>query len=303
MSFAAESWAWDQSCGDGIAKSVLAYLAFRADRNTGEAWPAMGTIVRAVEHGERAVRKAVAKLVKAGKVERLRRFAANGRCTSTLYRLPVTSAPAVESAALPTPADSQETPPLPTPANSQEEPLSKEESNQEKEERGAPASPPPPSLPPSPAEIVVEGSKEARRIEEELPEAPEDPEPEPELKQLAVEAGQDPAEVPEELRDCASGRRKVPADWQPSAEDRACALEHGQDPDLLRDRFVLHYRAAGRKLTDWSAKFQQWCLPDPRYPRRQTLDEKNAATHGHYAAMAQRFGMLRGDGLSLGGQP
>jgi hypothetical protein len=303
MSFAAESWAWDQQCGNGIAKSVLAYLGFRASRNTGEAWPSLATIVKAVEHGERPVRAAVKQLVKHGKVERQHRFAANGRCISTLYRLPVVAATAEA-----TPADQQETPSVPTPADQQGKPSSKEDSTGRKEERAAPASPPPPPPPPPVVDFPTE-AKEASRIEEEPVSAPEpepEPEPGPEERQLAREAGFDPdTEVAEELRECVRGGRVPVASWQPTAEDRACAAEFGQDCDLLSRRFANHYGAQGRKLTlaQWSAKFRNWCLPDPRYPRRLTLDERIAGTHDHYAAMAQRFGMLNGAGLTMGGQP
>ena len=209
MSFAAESWAWDQQCGDGIAKSVLAYLSFRASRRTAECWPSLRTIVRAVEHTERAVRKALAGLVKAGKVERERRYAASGRCISTLYRLPVTAEPVTDSPAEPTPANSQETPPLPTPANSQDKPSSKKDSTEEEREAAPQAAPPAP-----------EAGQDILLVKEEEPASPPPAhktpwpdEPPLEIVQLVLEAGYEPDELLEEIADWCRDRDRKSADW------------------------------------------------------------------------------------------
>jgi hypothetical protein len=90
MSFAAENWAWGQDCGGGVAKSVLAYLSFKADRYNGKCWPGLDTIIKAVQHTERAVRKALDELVRRKLIEREQRFDKKGRCITTLstgYRL------------------------------------------------------------------------------------------------------------------------------------------------------------------------------------------------------------------------
>jgi hypothetical protein len=126
-------------------------------------------------------------------------------------------------------------------------------------------------------EILVDEGKEAC-IEAETVEA-EEPEPDREMVQLVVESGLDPAEVPEELRDCARGGRVTADHWQPTAADRACAVEFGHDWNLLTRRFVNHYAPTGRKFTlaEWSGKFRNWCLPDPRYSRPAKRDRVSEA--------------------------
>jgi hypothetical protein len=91
VSFAALNWAYEQKCGSGIAKSVLVYLANCANLADGECYPSVATIVRNTEHTEDAVRKALARLVSKGLVEREHQFARHGGYNSTRYRLPVTS--------------------------------------------------------------------------------------------------------------------------------------------------------------------------------------------------------------------
>lgn len=213
MSFAAETWAWDQSCGDGVAKSVLAYLSFRADRHTAEAWPAIATIVKAVEHTERSVRKALAKLVKAGKVEREQRYAANGRCISTLYRLPVASAPAE---AVPTPANEQET----TPANKQEKPsvLNHQKEREERESTSPQAAPPAPA-PLRDEKVALKEAEAPRPKRPQRTPLPDNWTPSREERQLAREAGFSEADIgcmAETFRDWASEKGAHSCDWSAS---------------------------------------------------------------------------------------
>ena len=249
MSFAAEYWAWEQRCGGVVAKSVLAYLSFRASRHTGDCWPSMATIVRAVEAGEVAVRKAVKELVKRGKVEREQRYARNGRCISTLYRLPVVAVPSSaelepdpmpvrpDSGVLvepePTPSNSRETPPPPTPSNSREKPLGSKIQPEEKEERERASARAPAGPPSVDSKTPAEGSKQR--------EAP------------ARRARGTP----------------LPDDWNPTAADRAFARARGYDPAELVLAFALKQRDLGNVSADWSAKFQLWVINEPKFEQRR----------------------------------
>jgi hypothetical protein len=66
MSFSALNWAWDQHCPNSTAKSVLVYLANRANQATGCCWPAIASIVRDTQFTKVSVRKALRALAGAG---------------------------------------------------------------------------------------------------------------------------------------------------------------------------------------------------------------------------------------------
>lgn len=83
MSFTALNWAWAQTCRNGIAKSVLVYLANCADRN-GECFPSIPTIARIVQHGEASVKTAIRGLIEDRLLEREQR-----ERNSYRFRLPV----------------------------------------------------------------------------------------------------------------------------------------------------------------------------------------------------------------------
>jgi len=256
MSFTAETWAWNEHCGSGIAKAVLIYLGFRADRRTGECWPSLPSIVRAVEHTERSVRAALAELVRQGKVKRERRHARDGRCISTRYRLAVVCAaveesdlaaePAevaldtCESAAVepePTPAKTQGTPPPPTPAFLQGEPLSQKDSTDKASESArtrAPAQPP------------LTG-------DQNLP------------RRGASETATD---LPPASRRRGERGTPLPDDWNPTADDRAFARSLDLDPGEIVLQFADHYRATGGVRADWSAAWRKWCRNEPQFRRR-----------------------------------
>jgi hypothetical protein len=107
MSFSAQNWAWEQRCKTGIAKIVLLYLANCADRN-GECFPGILTIVKNVQHTERAVRQAILDLLERHQIEAERQWMENGRCTSTRYRLPVAVDHCGNAGVAPTPVETQD---------------------------------------------------------------------------------------------------------------------------------------------------------------------------------------------------
>jgi hypothetical protein len=264
MSFAAEDWAWNQHCGSGIAKAVLGYLAFRADRHSGECWPSLPNIVRAVEHTERAVRHALDDLVQRNLVERERRHAGNGRCISTRYRLPVASAaaeapdPAAEPAELvlgrgvndaaeaePTPAQTQGTLPSPTPAQTQGEPsLSKKDSTRESESACARAQGASSSEPRHATSEVRAPSQAAGQVERSA-------------RPVVSHTHRGPRGTP------------LPDDWAPSADDRHFARSLGLDPNEIMVEFADHHHAMGSFRADWSAAWRRWCRDEPAHRARK----------------------------------
>jgi len=248
-------------------REYLRYLAHRTNHRTGRCDPRVSTVLRDLKCSERHVRNCRSHWEGLGWLEVTHR----GRRRSSQYTLKVEAIAAHVTAMQVVPETGfcpSEPANLPLTMPPICPPIWNQESNQEGEpERGAREGARPP-LTPSLDEIVVAG-KEGSGIQQEPVEAVEPPDPEPEVVQLVIEAGHDPAEVPEELAECVRGDR-VPADhWQPTAADRACAVEFGHNCDLLARRFVNHYAATSRKFTlaQWSGKFGNWCLPDPRFPR------------------------------------
>lgn len=87
------AWARDNAIpGEGTANHVLLYLATRADPDTGQAWPAVGTIARETGRGERTVREALRVLEAKGLIETAEQ--GGGRRKATTYVLCVTGKPA-----------------------------------------------------------------------------------------------------------------------------------------------------------------------------------------------------------------
>ena len=68
------------------AKTVLLYLQDRANRK-GESWYAIGNIARDLSLSRSTVKRALADLVRLGRVEILPRYRENGGRSSNLYRL------------------------------------------------------------------------------------------------------------------------------------------------------------------------------------------------------------------------
>jgi hypothetical protein len=222
MSYWAEEWAYAEQDVRGMAKQLLTYLGRRAD-DDGKSWPAIERMIRDLGRTERAIRAGLAVLVERGKVVRQHRHDLRGKCTSTLYWLPIEAIRAFEAAQKGKREGNREADPYPcgnagdTPAETQEK-SSTEYLEERKEERGADA----PALPPSPSdEFLVEG-KEESRIEEEPAAAPEPPRREratpwhddvrhdPDVRRIVIEAGYDPDEIPEEMAAWANAQPEPP---------------------------------------------------------------------------------------------
>jgi hypothetical protein len=277
MSFAAQRWAYQQQCGNGIEKAVLAFLAFSASRHSGDCFPSIKTIVRNVQHTERAVRAALKALAARKLIECERRFMPSGRCTSTLYRLPVvplpTAAPTQETP-MPTPGPAQETPTTPAPAPVQEEPLSKEDSNPRGGREWAPASPPPPAPSPSSGSILPPQKEESgQRVE---PTAP------PKRPASWIVAARSARKIP------------LPADWEPSQELRQMAIANGLDPDDIR--YELHDWWLRNRIPqgDWDATYRGFV--------RQAKRVRPAAKERPASNAAALFDRIQARAAAVGGQ-
>jgi hypothetical protein len=86
MSIAANHWAYNQLELSGIAKNILANLAFRANDNL-TCFPSVPRIARDVGCSERSVQKKIKELEQLGLVERIFRKYEKGGNRSNLYRI------------------------------------------------------------------------------------------------------------------------------------------------------------------------------------------------------------------------
>ena len=68
------------------AKLVLVYLHDRANRD-GESWYAIGTMAKDLSLSRSTIKRALAELIRQGRVEKHMRFRENGGCTSNCYRI------------------------------------------------------------------------------------------------------------------------------------------------------------------------------------------------------------------------
>lgn len=68
------------------AKLVLVYLHDRANQD-GESWYAIGTMAKDLSLSRSTIKRALAELIRQGRVEKQPRFRENGGCTSNQYRL------------------------------------------------------------------------------------------------------------------------------------------------------------------------------------------------------------------------
>ena len=68
------------------AKQVLVYLRDRANKD-GESWYAIGTMARDLSLSRSTIKRALAELIRQGRVEKRVRFRENGGCTSNWYQL------------------------------------------------------------------------------------------------------------------------------------------------------------------------------------------------------------------------
>lgn len=68
------------------AKQVLVYLHDRANKN-GESWYAIGTMAKDLSLSRSTIKRALAELIRQGRVKKRARFRENGRRSSNFYRL------------------------------------------------------------------------------------------------------------------------------------------------------------------------------------------------------------------------
>ena len=68
------------------AKQVLVYLYDRANQN-GESWYAIGTMAKDLSISRSTIKRALAELIRQGRVVKRARFRENMGCTSNCYRL------------------------------------------------------------------------------------------------------------------------------------------------------------------------------------------------------------------------
>lgn len=68
------------------AKQVLLYLHDRANQD-GESWYAIGTMANDLSLSRSTIKRALAELVRQGRVVKQARFRENGGCSSNRYRL------------------------------------------------------------------------------------------------------------------------------------------------------------------------------------------------------------------------
>jgi Helix-turn-helix domain len=258
MSFSAQSWAWDQQCRSGVAKSVLLYLANCSDTN-GECFPSIPAIARKVQHGEAAVKRALHHLETDGQVEREARHRRTYR-----FRLPVV--------AIADPVDSESTP--------HAESVESDSSPGGGYELDSTPSPTGLGIESTTAEnwtrnrIPLESNPRGNPITEEREER----------KKVVLRTT--PATSVAEPKLKSSPKRKptlIPADWKPTDADRTYAISLGLDPELVAEDHVAYWSnrcdAKARKL-DWSKAYQttvrmfrerrQFQLRQPGDPRQPT---------------------------------
>ena len=65
------------------AKQVLVYLHDRANKD-GESWYAIGTMAKDLSLSRSTIKRALAELIRQGRVEKRARYRENGGCTSNL---------------------------------------------------------------------------------------------------------------------------------------------------------------------------------------------------------------------------
>ena len=68
------------------AKQVLVYLHDRVNRD-GECWYAIGTMAKDLSLSRSTIKRALAELIRQGRVKKRMRFRENGGCTANQYRL------------------------------------------------------------------------------------------------------------------------------------------------------------------------------------------------------------------------
>ena len=68
------------------AKQVLVYLHDRANKD-GESWYAINTMAKDLSLSRSTIKRALAELIRQGRVEKHMRFRENGGCTSNCYQI------------------------------------------------------------------------------------------------------------------------------------------------------------------------------------------------------------------------
>ena len=68
------------------AKQVLVYLHDRANKD-GESWYAINTMAKDLSLSRSTIKRALAELIRPGRVEKQVRFRENGGCSSNYYQL------------------------------------------------------------------------------------------------------------------------------------------------------------------------------------------------------------------------
>ena len=68
------------------AKQVLVYLHARANKD-GESWYAINTMAKDLSLSRSTIKRALAELIRQGRVEKQVRFRENGGCSSNYYQL------------------------------------------------------------------------------------------------------------------------------------------------------------------------------------------------------------------------
>lgn len=68
------------------AKQVLVYLHDRANKD-GESWYAIATMAKDLSLSRSTIKRALAELIRQGRVEKQVRFRENGGCSSNYYQL------------------------------------------------------------------------------------------------------------------------------------------------------------------------------------------------------------------------
>jgi Helix-turn-helix domain len=238
MSFTAQHWALQQRCnGGGIAKSILLYLAMRADAN-GLCHPGVERICQDLQFGEMAVRKGIRSLADQGLIQRQRRDTREARAQaeikrgrSTLYMLPVG-----KPVELPwsNPHEFEGVAVVPDPH----------------EFEGVAAATKEPT-PTNQGGSTPTNSRGESSIESPVQES------------LLVGTSPSCRRPRAKTRTSDERATRIPDDWTPSESDRAYAIAHGVDPDRAGEEFRLYWSSAtgrsARKL-DWSQGFKQRVL-------------------------------------------